>query len=99
MDIVQADAVQRLEGFADARDGLEEFSGYLDGHIEHVGDALALEQDFERLAVVAFSFAGIAGNVDVGQKMHLDLDDAVALAGFAAAALDIERKPAGLVAA
>ena len=31
--------------------------------------------------------------------MHLDLDDAVALAGFAAAALDVEREAAGLVAA
>jgi len=31
--------------------------------------------------------------------VHLDLDDAVALAGLAAAALDVEGKPAGLVAA
>src|SRR6185436_4001881 len=30
---------------------------------------------------------------------HLDLDDAVALAGLAAAALDVEREAAGLVAA
>jgi hypothetical protein len=31
--------------------------------------------------------------------VHLDLDDAVALAGLAAAALDVEREAAGLVAA
>jgi len=31
--------------------------------------------------------------------VHLDLDDAVALAGFAAPALDVEREPPGLVAA
>src|SRR5688572_18456311 len=66
---------------------------------QNVGDRLALEQDLERLAVVAFSLADVAGDVDVGQKVHLDLDDAVALAGLAAAALDVEGEAAGLVAA
>src|SRR6202012_4908314 len=60
---------------------------------------LALEQDFERLAVVALAFADVAGDVDVGQEVHLDLDDAVALAGLAAAALDVEGEAPGLVAA
>ena len=45
MDVVEADAVQRFKRFADARDGLEEIGGFLDRHVEHVGDALALEQD------------------------------------------------------
>jgi len=40
-----------------------------------------------------------AGDVDVGQEVHLDLDDAVALAGLAAAALDVEREAPGLIAA
>jgi len=31
--------------------------------------------------------------------VHLDLDDAVALTGLAAAAFDVEGKPTGLVAA
>src|SRR6266508_5374936 len=63
-------------------------------------DALfALEQHLERLAVVAFALADVAGDVDVGQKVHLDLDHAVALAGFAAPALDVEGEAAGLVAA
>ena len=43
--------------------------------------------------------ADVAGDVDVGQEVHLDLDDAVALAGLAAAALDVEGEAAGLVAA
>src|SRR6202035_1910846 len=60
---------------------------------------LALEQHLQRLAVVALALADIAGDVDVGQEVHLDLDDAVALAGLAAAALDVEREPPGLVAA
>src|SRR5206468_2344897 len=57
------------------------------------------ERHFQGLAIVAFDLADIAGNVDVGQKMHLDLDHSVALAGLAASALDVEREAAGLVAA
>ena len=91
--------MQRIEGLADARHGLEEVGGLFHGHVEHVGDRLALEQDFQRLAVVALALAGVAGDVDVGQKVHLDLDDAVALAGLAAAALDVEGEAPGLVAA
>jgi hypothetical protein len=38
-------------------------------------------------------------DIDVGQKVHLDLDDAVALTGLAAPALDVEREAAGQIAA
>src|SRR5215469_17660245 len=99
MDIVEADADQRLERVSHARDRLEELGGFLDGHVEHVGDALALEQDLERLAIVALALADVAGDVDIRQKVHLDLDDAVALAGLAAAAFDVEGETSGLVAA
>jgi hypothetical protein len=58
-----------------------------------------LNSDVERLAVVALALADVAGDVDVRQEVHLDLDDAVALAGLAAAALDVEREAARLVAA
>ena len=71
----------------------------LDRHVEHVGDRLALEADVERLAVVALAVALLARHVDVGQEVHLDLDLAVAAADLAAAALDVEREAAGLVAA
>jgi hypothetical protein len=73
---------------------LEELDALLDRHVEHVGDRLALELDLQRLAVVALALADVAGDVDVGQEVHLDLDDAVALAGLAAPALDVEREPA-----
>src|SRR6185312_8288867 len=43
--------------------------------------------------------ADVAGDVNVGQEVHLDLDDAVALAGLAAPALDVEGEAPGLVAA
>ena len=71
----------------------------LDGHVEHVGDRLVAEFDLQRFAVVARALALVAGDVDVGQEVHLDLDDAVALARFAAPALDVEREPARQIAA
>ena len=53
----------------------------------------------KRLTVIALSLADLAGNIDIGEKMHLDLDDAVALTGLAAAALDIEGEAPGTEAA
>src|SRR5439155_16265947 len=43
--------------------------------------------------------ADVAGDVDDGQEVHLDLDQAVDLERLAAAALDVEGEAAGLVAA
>ena len=99
MDVAEADLVQRDELVAHAGHRGEEVDAFLDRHVEHVGDRLALEQHVERLAVVALAVADVAGDVDVGQEVHLDLDDAVALAGLAAAALDVEGEAPRLVAA
>ena len=55
--------------------------------------------DLERLAVVALPAAHLAGNVDIRQELHLDLDDSVALAVLAATALDVEREAARAVTA
>jgi len=54
--------------------------------------------DLEGLAVVTVAFADIASDVDIGQEVHFDPVDAVAAAGLAAAALDIEAEAAVLVA-
>src|SRR6476659_426497 len=99
MAVAEADALQRLELVADRGHRLEQIGGLLDRHVEHVGDRLVLELDLQRLAVVALALAHVAGDVDVGQKVHLDLDHAVALAGLAAPALDVEGEAAWLVAA
>ena len=77
----------------------KELARLVDPHLEHVGDRLAFIFDLERLRVVALAFADLARHVDVGQEVHLDLDDAVALTGLAAAALDVEREAARPVAA
>ena len=43
--------------------------------------------------------ANVAGNVNVGQEVHGNFQNAVAAAGFTAPALDVETEPAGTVAA
>ena len=97
--VAEADVDQRLHVPGDGRLVGEELERLLARQVEHVGDRLALEVDVERVAVVAGALAHLARHVDVGQEVHLDLDRAVARARLAAAALDVEREPAGLVAA
>ena len=77
----------------------EERERLFDGHFEHVCDRLPLVMDLERLAVVALPAADLARDVHVREELHLDLDDPVPGAGFAASALDVEREAAGGVAA
>ena len=85
--------------FATGGDVGEDLERLLGRQREDVGDRLALVVDLERLAVVALAAADVAGHVDVGQEVHLDLDLPVARARLAAAALDVEGEAARLVAA
>ena len=77
----------------------EERQRLLDGHLQHVVNVLALVAHFQRFAVVALAAADVARHVNVRQKVHFDFHDAVALARFAAAALDVEAEPAAVVPA
>ena len=83
----------------DRREGREELRAFLDRHVQDIGDRLALVVDFQRFAVVPGAVAHLAGHVDVRQEVHFDLQRAVAGAGLAAAALDVEGEPARQVAA
>ena len=60
---------------------------------------MALVAHGERFGIVAAAAAHFAHNVNVGQKIHFDAAEAVALAGFAAAAFDVEAETAGAIAA
>ena len=91
--------MQRLQLAGDRGHVLEEARRLLDRHLQHLVDVLAAVADLERLAVVALAVADVARHVHVRQEVHLDLDDAVALAGLAAAALDVEAEAPGVVAA
>jgi len=96
--VAQAHVVQRLQVTGDGRDVGEEPQGLLDRHLEHLGDRAALVVDLQRLPVVAPALAYLAGDIDVGQEVHLDAEGPVTPAGLAATALDVEGEPTRLVA-
>ena len=98
-DVVEPDVVEGLELLAHRRDGLEEGERLPHGHLQDLGDVPALVADLERLPVVALALAHLARHVHVGEEVHLDLHQPVALAGLAPAALDVEREAPGRVAA
>ena len=97
--VAEADVDDRLHVAGDGRLVGEELERLLARQVEHVGDVLALERDVERVAVVAGALAHLARHVHVGQEVHLDLDRAVAGAGLAPTAVDVEREPTRQVAA
>ena len=99
LHVIQPHVVQRLQLLGDRRDVLEVRQGLLNVHFEHFGDRLALVADLEGLAVEAMALADRAGDPDVGEEVHFELVGAVAFAGLAAAAGDVEAEAAGLVAA
>ncbi len=77
LDVAEPDVVRGSAGDVAIRGtGAKKAHGVLDGHVEHVGDVLALVADLERLAVVALAVADLAGDVDVGEEVHLDRDRA-----------------------
>src|SRR5207244_5639072 len=71
----------------------------LDGHGEHVGDGAAAVADRERLLREAPPATRLAVHPDVGQEAHLNAQPALAGAGVAPPARDVEREPPGAVAA
>ena len=97
-DIAEPDLLQNLQPVMNARHRGEIRHRLVHRHRQYFGDRLVAELDFQGLAVVAPPLAGIAGDVDVGQEVHFDLQQPVALARLAASALDVEGEPAGLVA-
>ena len=70
----------------------------VNSHFKDIINALALEFDIKRFAVVSFAAANLARNINISQKVHFDFNDTVALARLASAALDIKRKSVCLVA-
>jgi hypothetical protein len=98
-EVAEADFGERGADVVDAGHGAEEGHGFVDGEVEDVGDVQALVGDLEGFAVVAPAAALFAGHVDRREEVHLDAEDAVAFAGLAAAALDVEAEAARAVAA
>ena len=99
MQVAQPDVHQRLQLGLNVGDVLKQRQDVGHGGFQHVGDGLALEEHLQSFLVVAPPAADFAGDVHVGQKVHLDRAQAVALASLAAPALDVEAEAPGAVAA
>ncbi|EKB47185.1 hypothetical protein B879_04222 [Cecembia lonarensis LW9] len=97
-DVAQSYIHQRAQVAGDRGERGKEFRALLDGHVQHIGDGFAFVLDLQGLAVVPRTMANLTRNVDVGQEVHFDLQRAVARAGFAAPALDVEGETSRQVA-
>jgi len=70
----------------------------LHSHVQDLGNGPALVLDLQGLPVVAASLTLLALDVDIGQKVHLDLDQAVPLAGLTPPPPQVEGEAPRLVA-
>ena len=77
---------------------VEESERFFHRHVQDVMDVLSVIADGENLRLVTRAFAILADQFHVGQKLHFHGDRAIAGAGFAAAAGNVERKMSGGVA-
>ena len=96
--ITQAHLLQGLQAVVDAGDVLEEGQGLVHRHLQHLVNVLALVVDLQGLPVVPPALAHLTGDIDVRQEVHLDLQQAVPLAGLAAPAPGVEGEPPRAVA-
>ena len=68
-------------------------------HVQQVGNGNALVFHRQRLGIIAPPAAHFAGHENVGEEVHFDAPQPLALARFAAPAFDVETEPPGAVAA
>ena len=60
-------------------------------------DILAAIADIKGFLVISLPLACIATNINIGQKMHRDLYQAITFTGLASSTFYIETKSAGLI--
>jgi len=97
--VVQPDIGDRRQRGQHRRLVGEEGHRLRDGHFEHLGHRPIAPSQLEDLGPVALAVAVRAAQVDVGQELHLDVLEARAGAGRAAAVAGVEAEGAGRVAA
>ncbi len=98
MDVSQTYVVEQLEFRPDTGLVLEEIERVGDRQVQHIRDRLSFIPDLQCFPVVTPALTDLARNVDIGQEVHLDLHQPVALTRFAPPAFDVEREPARPVA-
>ena len=98
-NVAKPNSKQRVELSFDYGNRIEKLSRFGDGHVEYLMDRAALVSDIKGFAVIAFALAGVTGYIDIRQKVHLDLDQSIALTGLAASATHVKGEPSDLIPA
>src|SRR5207247_1067297 len=78
--IAKTDIKEGHKPVGDGRHVAEKTRGFIDRHVEHLGDIASFVSDLEGFTIVAFAAANLALDVNIGQKMHLDLDQPASFA-------------------
>ena len=99
LHVVQAHVAQGLKHTVDLRKAFEQLQRFADIQVQYVRNAVIAEFDLEGFVIETPSFADIAGNPDVRQKIHVQLSRSVSFAGFAPTVGDVEAETTFLVAA
>src|SRR5918995_1503170 len=94
-EIAEADLVEHLQAAQDLGGAAEKCQRLAHGEIEDLIDAAAAVLHFEHLRLEALALALLARHEHVGEELHLDLDFPFTLAGFTAAAGNVEGEVAG----
>ena len=78
----------------DRRDVREKLDSRIDGQFEHIGDRQVAILDLQGGTIEAFTAAFATVHIQIGQKIHFDFPQPVALALFATAAFRVKAEAA-----
>src|SRR5215475_14011426 len=97
--ITEPNIQHRVQFVRNAWNISKETRRFVHRQIEHIGDVLSFVSNLQRLTIVASPVTHFALDVNIRQKMHLDLDQSAAFAIFAATAFDVKTETSGIIAA
>ena len=98
-EVAEAHVLHQAQRMVDRGVRREELHALVDVHRKDVADGFVAPLDRQRLGVEALAIADVAKHAHIRQERHLDALHPLAFAGLAAAALGVEREPAGRPAA
>jgi hypothetical protein len=76
-----------------AIEAIEECSRFIDGHFQHLRDIFPFEVDCEGSSIESPTIACGAGDVDIFEEAHLQLQSSLACTGFASTGTCVEAEP------
>ncbi|GFP40860.1 hypothetical protein HKBW3S47_02557, partial [Candidatus Hakubella thermalkaliphila] len=89
-NISQTHIEEQLQFSFYAGDVGKEFQSFLHRHIQYFGNVLSLESDFQGLPIIPFPLTDLTGDINIGKKVHLDLDGTLASTGLTPSSFDIK---------